>query len=234
MYDIQPPSGAPALVKLALGYGWQMGAVWADGTYSPEVNVGLAKRFFVNGMYLAKTMATARGSLDMWCWVKRGGGTTCEGTGGDVRPDPTMELDELVVGANFMCGRRPGGSVRCWGTFPGCATGKPEQSYWCDPQLPSPDHAHDVELLAPAAAVATNTALVRLACAVLVDGRVQCWGGFGFTCSNFADPDGGAQDCQAQEAEHPVIGPSVKIVTGTSGRVYGAWGTIDLGSHASP
>ena len=226
---IQRPAGAAAIRQLAPGYELQLSAVYEDGLFSPEVTEGLSAPHLLNGRSLVTTMATSRGTIDFWCWVRVGGGTVCEGSAGDVHPDPTMVLSQLVAGTNFLCGLRPDGGVRCWGTFAGCRAGAPDLSYWCDGQ-PSSDQSHEVALGQRAVSIATNSDLVRLACAVLADGSVKCWGGA--ECVRLDGADGSSSGCQAPEQQDPVIGDSVEIKPGPNGRIYGAWRAIDLGAHS--
>jgi hypothetical protein len=220
---IQRPAGSAFIRQIAPGYSTQLGAVYEDGTYAPELSLGLGRPYLLGSEHArVLTMAASR-SEDTWCWVKVEGGTVCEGVGYDVFPDTTMPLVELVAGMNFLCGRRPDGIVRCWGTFPGCREGAPSLSYWCDGQA-STDHAHDVLLGLPATSLAANDDFTRLACAVLVDGSVKCWGGAEVECAT-------GTTCQAPAKQVPALVDSVEIVGGASGRTYGAWRAVDLGSH---
>jgi hypothetical protein len=221
---IHRPAGAAAIRQIAPGFEAQLSAVYEDGTYAPELAFGLAKGYLLGSEQAhVLTMAASR-HIDFWCYVKVGGGYDCEGGAGNVVPDPAIPLVELVAGTNFLCGRRPDGSVRCWGTFPGCLEGEPSLSYWCDGQKAT-DHAHDVLLGMPAVSLATNDDLTQLVCAVLVDGSVKCWGGAEVECT------GAPGGCQAPAQQVPLIGDTVDIVSAAAGRTYGAWRAVDLGSH---
>jgi hypothetical protein len=220
---IQRPAGAAAIRLIVPGELAQLSAVYEDGTYAPEIPFALAKGYLVGSEQAhVLTMAASR-AVDFWCYVKVGGGIACEGSAYNVVPDPKIPLVELVAGTNFLCGRRPDGTVRCWGTFPGCQEGEPSLSYWCDGQSVA-DHAHDVLLGLPAVSLATNDDITQLVCAVLVDGTVKCWGGAWVVCTN-------GTSCQAPAQQVPVIGDTVDIVAGAGGRTYGAWRAVDLGSH---
>jgi hypothetical protein len=223
---IQRPPGAAFIRQIASGYGAQLGAVYEDGTYAPEIPYALARPYLLGSEQAhVLTMTTSRRS-DFWAWVKVGGGTVCEGVPYDVHPDPTMPLVEIVAGTSFLCGRRPDGGVRCWGTFPGCREGAPSLSYWCDGQVTT-DRAHDVLLGLPAVSLAASSDYTRLACAVLVDGSIKCWGGaVDLECAT-----GDVASCQAPATLDPVVGASVEIAGAAGGRTYGAWRAVDLGSH---
>jgi hypothetical protein len=223
---IQRPAGSASIRQIAPGYAGQLGAVYEDGTYAPEVTLGLSQPFLLGADHAQVLTMTAARSVDMWCWAKVGGGTMCEGAPAAVVPDPTMPLVELVAGTSFFCGRRLDGTVRCWGTFAGCDEGAASLSYWCDGQAAT-DHAHDVRLGMPAVSLAANDdETTRLACAVLVDGSVKCWGGADVECVM-------GTSCQAPAQQDPVLGDSVEIVpAGAAGaRTYGAWRAVDIGSH---
>jgi hypothetical protein len=219
---IKPPAGAAAIRQIAIGYTYELSALYEDGTYSPPVPEALVGRYLLNGQYLVDQIAATPGEIDYWCWERRGGGTFCPQGAYNVSPDPTLPLVQIVVGTNELCGIKTDGGVRCWGTsLNGCLEGDPSLSYWCDGKT-SDTHAHDVLLGAPAVSLAVGTGLPNYVCAVLADGSVRCWGG-SLDCFS-------TMPCTAPANPDPILGASVEVVAG-SPRAFGAWHAIDLGSH---
>src|SRR5262249_20912512 len=129
---IKPPAGSPAIVQIALGYAYELSALYADGTYSPPVPGALPGRYLLNGQWTVSFLA-ATSAIDYWCWVRTQGGTYCPQGAYNVSPDPTLPLTQIVVGTNEVCGIKADGGVRCWGTaLTGCWEGDASFSYWCD------------------------------------------------------------------------------------------------------
>jgi hypothetical protein len=223
-----PPAGAAPIRQIAVGFQGEVGTIYEDGLMSPELTDSLATPTVLFGKSLVVTLAASAGSL-FWCWVKREGGTACERAPSNVNPDPTLPLVQIVAGEAVLCGIKVDGGVRCWGTaVAGCAEGNPSRSYWCDGQA-SADHAHDVLLGQPAVALAVSSDLANeRVCALLADGTVKCWGNV-LDCTTMP-----SEPCIPPATPDPIQGASLEVVEGPMGRSYGAWRTIDLGSHPPP
>jgi GH25 family lysozyme M1 (1,4-beta-N-acetylmuramidase) len=183
----EPPPGAPALASLAAGWLHTCGLAadgevvcWGDhdrgqlGRAAPGPAAaaveGLGK----------EAVALAAGGLHT-CAVVAGGSVSCWGNGSHGQLGREIDGDSpaplavqglsgaalsLAAGAYHACALLEGGAVSCWGDNrfgqlgDGTRTGRPE---------PRPVAG----LAAPVRELAAGTAFT---CALLIDGRVQCWG----------------------------------------------------------
>jgi hypothetical protein len=219
---LTPPMGSAPLKQLVLNFSSETMPLYADGTVGTSLMLTLGPtRSFAGGAIT--TISSARAAW-AWCGAFASGGVHCEGTLPGVVPTSPPTLQALAQGGNFLCGLRPNGTVTCWGSLSGCVDGSPALSYWCKPGLTA-DGGHDVDLGQPAVALAAGTSgAAGLACALLADGGVKCWGGANPVCH----PTGADTFCEAPAQQHEVIGTSVAIETTAAGRAYGAWRAIDL------
>jgi hypothetical protein len=159
------------------------------------------------------------GSRDQQCVVLLSGGVKClNGEAGPMLDDrftPPRNIIGIAAGENqFLCGLLGDGSARCWfaGELHGCSVSSPRQSYWCDQNV-NVDGSFSVLLPKPAIALATGA--YGHVCALLANGRIQCWG----------DPG----------SPYAPLGASVEFVpnaldASTPSWTYGAWHPVDLGT----
>ncbi|MEM9458806.1 MAG: hypothetical protein AAGF11_31805 [Myxococcota bacterium] len=78
---------------------------------------------------------------------------------------------QIVVGADFACARLTGGAVQCWGSNDLGQLGYGQIQIVGDDETPA--DVGDVALVGPAQSLSAGAHHV---CALLDDGRVQCWG----------------------------------------------------------
>jgi hypothetical protein len=96
----------------------------------------------------------------------------------------------------------------------------PRLSYWCSAP-PAGNTSVVVELGQPAVAIGSSGD--EVACALLADGSVKCWGG-----SNDCAP---GNACEAPAHPTAILGGSVETQAENGGRAYAEWSAIDLGTH---
>ncbi|MSP91511.1 MAG: hypothetical protein EXR79_06880 [Myxococcales bacterium] len=104
----------------------------------------------------------------VWCWGSNGEGQLGNGgqqASGPVKADTEVVFSALAAGGNHVCGVAATG-LYCWGEGDDGQLGNPTQSVQVVPWGP-------VKLAAKPKAVAAGA---QSTCALLVDGKVQCWG----------------------------------------------------------
>jgi hypothetical protein len=221
---LSPLDGGPRVVQLGLNEAGEILALYGDGTVGEGAIFGLTPGRLLEGRPTA-TIATQRGDTG-WCAMLVGGGSHCEYIpdyfGANALP-ATALTNQITMTDSFVCGIRPNGTVSCWvvgGDDPECDDGS---MYWCRPGR-NGDGSYDVALDRPAISVASGTAGSPIACAVLLDGSVRCWG---LTASASSDCNvvvSGRSVCDA------ILGHSVEVVRTDAGLRYGPWRAIDLGA----
>lgn len=145
-------------------------------------------------------------------------------SGGTVESKSTSRWIDLSVESEFGCAVERTGSVYCWGRDPAADMALREL-----PPQATPDSTYNstrkwgpasrIELVEDARKVSTATGL---ACAIVEDGRVRCWGSFRWGTQHVFDIPGVAK------AVDLAIGDSESCATLESGELR-CWSTNDFG-----
>jgi hypothetical protein len=214
-----PIKAAPtaSLSQLLLLYQNELMALYDDGTIAACCADALPDAWtFPSGLFAA--IAGCRDEAGYcWCGAGRDDSLYCAGLQAPARYPGVVAL--TIAGANGLCALRSDGAVRCWGGWQGCEDASPERSYWCDARA-SADHGHDVMLGQPAVAFASAAGIVPLACAILADGSIKCWG----------DGCAGGGQCPSPGRLNDIMNGSVEVTKQGGVVTYGAWRSIDLGA----
>jgi alpha-tubulin suppressor-like RCC1 family protein len=141
-----------------------------------------------------------------------------------VEATPASRWIDLSVESEFGCAVERTGAVYCWGRDPAADMGLREL-----PEQATPDSSYSssrkwgpasrVEIISDATKVATATGL---ACAIVEDGRVRCWGSFRWGTQHVFDVPGVAK------AVDLALGDSESCATLESGELR-CWSTNDFG-----
>jgi hypothetical protein len=212
-----PSSGAPA-ADVAMTDTSGVLTLYSDGTVGPVTANALGPHTLIVGRH-ATSIASLRGQSWGWCATLEGGGVHCEGAPANQIP-PSTDATKLALGDTFACALHADGRVSCWGGPAGCPFGSVAHTYWCHPGASS-DGSHDVALGQRALAIATGTR-DQVACALLEDGSVKCWGG-----PSPCRVENDATVCHLPTPDD-VVGASIEVVGTDANWAYGEWRAIDL------
>lgn len=275
-------AGAPTrVVHLALGYRHSCAVLssgsvrcWGDGSYGTlgygntqnigddenpasagDVNVGGAVSALGAGLY--HTCAVL-GTGHLRCWGFGTPGQLGYGNTGDIGDDETPAsagnvdvggpIVEVAAGSEHTCGVLASGTVRCWGVCENGMLGNRCTQTIGDNETPA--SADPVDVGGPVVQIGVGASHV---CALLVNGRVRCWGsgsrgqlGYGNTATV------GDDETPASVGDVDIGGRAVQLAVGVyhncallgSGAVrcwgaafYGALGygnTTDIGDDETP
>ena len=197
-------------------------AIYDDDTISERL-MGVTSQL---NLTAGQKVLYGAGSDTRSCFVLHSGGVLCEPPAVGL-PRPELVLTDLVAldiqfASSTACGLSRAGAVRCWGA--GACAYPPGSSYWCSGQAAG-DESYAVALGQPAVAIGNSGG--GYSCAVLADGGVKCWGSEE-SCSN---QTGGAVACAVPPTPSLILGGSVDIVGSDANRRFGAWRSINLGTH---
>lgn len=220
LHDL-PIKAAPtaSLSQLLLLWENELMALYDDGTIADCCPNVLPEPWTFPGGPFA-TVAGCRAEANYcWCGVRRDESVYCNtGMQAPARYPGVVAL--TIAGPNGLCALRSDGVVRCWGGWQGCVDGAPERSYWCDARA-SADQGHDVILGQPAIAIASAGGVSStLACAILADGAIKCWG----------DGCAAGGQCPSPGRLNDIMNGSVDVTQQGDAVTYGAWRPIDLGA----
>jgi hypothetical protein len=162
------------------------------------------------------------GSESGVCAVLSDGHLACTADTGWLPPPTTSDIQAIDVAEHHSCVLTRSGDVRCWGSD--CGSYPVGTKYWC-PDKALADGSLTVALGQPATALGTGA--IDFSCALLADGGVKCWTRYDF-CDNAA---GGIDNCGVPAETPDVVGGAVVIAGVGTGRTFGAWGAIDLGTR---
>jgi alpha-tubulin suppressor-like RCC1 family protein len=150
------------------------------------------------------------------CWGTNSGGELGYGNtiqiGDDELPRVAGDVDvggkvtQITAGSGFTCALLEGGAVRCWGVNDG-RLGYPNVGNIGDNE--SPASAGDVDLGGPAIQISAG---VGHACAVLVGGKLRCWGDNSFGQLGYGNEETiGDDETPASAGDVPVGGTVVQV-----------------------
>ncbi len=209
--------GSTPVRQLAPAQGRVM-ALFEDGRLS-----GLLPTLVTSLVLPVGRKATFIGGSDFAaCAVLDDGGLACTAGTDKFPPAGTTNLAGIDVAAHHTCTLSKLGEVRCYGTT--CGDYPVGTKYWC-PSPRAADRGFTVALGQPAKALGTGA--VDFSCALLEDGSVKCWSLYD-TC---IDAAGDSAPCGVPASTPTIVGASVEITGTGADRKFGAWRSIDFGTH---